>query len=146
MKLLDIGEVAAKTGIPPSALRYYEEIGLISSVSRHGLRRQYEPDVLLQLKLIVLGKTAGFSLREISRMFGKGGKLDLPRNALRQKAAELDLQIRQLATLSSTIRHVADCPAPSHLECPTFRRLLNVAVKRGEGGRAVARQAKSATR
>jgi DNA-binding transcriptional MerR regulator len=146
MKFLDIGDVAAKTGIQPSALRYYEDIGLISSVSRHGLRRQYEADVLLQLKLVVLGKTAGFSLREIARMFGKGGKLDLPRKALRQKAEELDLQIRQLATLSNTMRHVADCPAPSHLECPTFRRLLNVAVKRGEGRKAAVRKAKSTTR
>ena len=146
MKFLDIGDVAAKTGIQPSALRYYEHIGLISSVSRHGLRRQYEPDVLLQLKLIVLGKTAGFSLQEISRIFGKGGRLNLPRKTLRQKAEELDLQIRQMATLSRTIRHVAECPAPSHLECPTFRRLLNVALKRGGVGGVAARKKKLATR
>jgi DNA-binding transcriptional MerR regulator len=131
MKFLDIGDVAAKTGVQPSALRYYEEIGLISPVSRHGLRRQYDSDVLLQLRLIALGKTAGFSLQEISGMFGKSGRLDLPRKALHRKAAELDLQIRQLSTLAKTMRHVADCPAPSHLECPTFRRLLNVAAKRG---------------
>ena len=49
MKFLDIGEVAARTGIKPSALRYYEEAGLIASVSRHGLRRQFPPEVLLQL-------------------------------------------------------------------------------------------------
>ena len=49
MKLLDIGEVSARTGLPASALRYYEEIGLISSVSRHGLRRQFAPEAVLQL-------------------------------------------------------------------------------------------------
>ncbi len=131
MKFLDIGEVAAKTGIRPSTLRYYEEIGLISSISRHGLRRQFPPEVLMQIKLIAMGKTAGFSLEEISGMFGKNGRPDLPRKMLHRKADEINRQIRELAILSNTLRHVADCPAPSHLECPKFRRLLNVAVKRG---------------
>ena len=73
MKLLDIGEVAAQSGIKPSALRYYEEAGLISSVSRHGMRRQFPPEVLLQLKLVAMGKSAGFSLDEIAGMFGVNG-------------------------------------------------------------------------
>lgn len=46
MKALDIAEVSQKTGIPPSTLRYYDEIGLISSIGRHGLRRQFSTDVL----------------------------------------------------------------------------------------------------
>ena len=73
MKLLDIGEVSAMTGTRPSTLRYYEEIGLISSASRHGLRRQFSSDVVLQLKLITMAKSAGFSLDEISGMFGSNG-------------------------------------------------------------------------
>jgi DNA-binding transcriptional MerR regulator len=132
MKFLDIGEVSAKSGIKPSALRYYEEAGLISSVSRHGLRRQFPPEVLLQLKLISMGKSAGFSLEEIAGMFGGNGMPDLPRAVLRQKADEIDRQIHELTALRDTLRHVADCPAPSHMECPTFRRLVDVAGKRGE--------------
>jgi len=131
MKFLDIGEVSAKSGIKPSALRYYEKSGLISSVSRHGLRRQFPPEVLLQLKLISMGKSAGFSLEEIAGMFGRNGMPDLPRAVLRQKADEIDRQIHELTMLRDTLRHVADCPAPSHMECPTFRRLLDVAGKRG---------------
>ena len=131
MKLLDIGEVAAKSGIKPSALRYYEEAGLISAVSRHGLRRQFPPEVLLQLKLIAMGKSAGFSLDEIAGMFGRNGMPDLPRDVLHEKADEIDRQIRELTALRDTLRHVADCPAPSHMECPTFRRLVDVAGKRG---------------
>ena len=124
MKFLDIGEVAAKTGIKPSALRYYEAAGLISSVSRHGLRRQFPPEVLLQLKLILMGKSAGFSLDEIAGMFGRNGMPDLPRAVLHKKATEIDQQIRELTALRDTLRHVADCSAPSHMECPTFRRLV----------------------
>lgn len=132
MKFLDIGEVAAESGIKPSALRFYEEAGLISSVARRGLRRQFPPEVLLQLKLISLGKLAGFSLEEIAGMFGRKGMPDLPRDILRQKADEIGRQIHELTALRDTLRHVADCRAPSHMECPTFRRLLDVAGKRGK--------------
>ena len=127
MKILDIGDVSEQSGIPPSTLRYYEEIGLISSVGRHGLRRQYEPQTLLQLSLIALGKSAGFSLEDIAGMFGKDGQPDLPRAELHARADELDRQIRNLTTLRNALRHVADCPAPSHMECPTFRRLVRLA-------------------
>ena len=130
MKFLDIGEVSARTGIKPSALRYYEEAGLISSVSRHGLRRQFLPEVLLQLRLIAMGKAAGFSLDEIAGMFGRNGLPDLPRDVLRDKADEIDQRIRELSALRDTLRHVAECPAPSHMQCPTFRRLVDVAGRR----------------
>jgi DNA-binding transcriptional MerR regulator len=131
MKFLDIGEIAQRTGIRPSALRYYEEIGLISSIARHGLRRQFPPEVLMQLKLIAMGRSAGFSLKEISGMFGRNGAPDLPRTVLHEKADALDRQVRELTALRDTLRHVADCSAPSHMECPTFRRLVEVAGKRG---------------
>lgn len=128
MKLLDIGEVAARSGIKPSALRYYEEIGLITSVSRHGLRRQFEPTVLVQLKLVALAKASGFSLDEISGMIGKDGRPDLPRDVLRQKADALDEKIRQLTSMRDTLHHVADCRAASHMDCPSFRGLLGLST------------------
>ncbi|PZN99375.1 MAG: MerR family transcriptional regulator [Hyphomicrobiales bacterium] len=131
MNILDIGEVSDRTGIRPSALRYYEEIGLISSLFRRGLRRQFSSDVLLQLKLIAMGQTAGFSLDEIAGMFGKDRAPDLPRAMLHDKADALDRQIRELAALRDTLRHVADCPAPTHMECPTFRRLVELAGQHG---------------
>lgn len=138
MKFLDIGDVAAESGVKPSALRYYEEAGLISSVSRHGLRRQFPPEVLLQLKLIAMGKSAGFSLDEIAGMFGSNGQPNLPRDRLHAKADEIDQKIRELTALSDTLRHVAECSAPSHMQCPTFRRLVEVAGKqakrRGKAG------------
>lgn len=130
MLILDIGEVADRSGVPPSTLRYYEEIGLIRSVRRHGLRRQFDPDVLLKLSLIELGKTAGFSLAEIAGMFGQDGRPDIPRDRLRARAEDLQRQMLDLRVLRDALRHVADCPAPTHLECPTFRKLLRTATRR----------------
>jgi hypothetical protein len=63
-------------------------------------------------------------------MFSKNGAPNLPRAMLRQKSDDLDRQIHELTVLRDTLRHVADCPAPSHMECPKFRRLLDLAGQR----------------
>jgi DNA-binding transcriptional MerR regulator len=126
---LDIGEVAKRAGIPASALRFYEGKGLVASVGRRGQRRQYDPDVLERLALIALGRSAGFSLDEIARMFAPDGQLHVDRPMLVGKADELDLTIRRLAAMRDGLRHAAACRAPSHMECPTFRRLLKVAAE-----------------
>ncbi|KUN24832.1 MerR family transcriptional regulator [Streptomyces antibioticus] len=131
MTVLDIGEVARRAGVPASTLRYYEEKGLITSSGRHGLRRQYDPGVLDRLALIALGRTAGFSLDEIGHMFAPDGRPDLDREKLVAKAVELEARMRELAVLRDSLRHAAACPAPSHMECPTFRGLLRAAATRG---------------
>ena len=135
MKSIDIGTLAARTGLTASALRYYEEIGLITSESRHGLRRQFGPEALQRLSLVALGKEAGFTLPEISALLGKDGIPALNRDDLRARADALDAQVRALTALADTLRHVADCRAPSHLECPQFRRLLRIATRRGLAAR-----------
>lgn len=126
MSLVDIGVLSKTAGIAVSTLRYYEDVGLIKSVSRVGLRRQYHEDALVQLSLISLGKAAGFSLNEIKGMFDKENRPNLPRPTLHQRADELDAQILRLSTLSKLLRHVAECPAPSHMACTRFRKLLRV--------------------
>ncbi len=130
MRDLDISEVARQAGIPPSTLRYYEDKGLIRSVGRRGLRRQFDPAVLEQLALIGLGRIAGFSLNEIAQMFGTDGQPAINRDQLAAKAEELDTTIRRLTTMRDGLRHAAACPAPSHMECPKFRRILRSAGRR----------------
>jgi DNA-binding transcriptional MerR regulator len=125
--LLDIAEVAQRSGLPASALRYYEEKGLIGSVGRRGLRRLFEARVVEQLALIRLGRAAGFSLDEIVAMFTRDGELRIDRNRLLAKADELDHTIAKLIAMRDGLRHAARCPAPSHMECPTFKRLLKLA-------------------
>ncbi len=124
---MDIGEVAQRSGLRPSTLRFYEERRLIASIGRRGLRRQYDAKVLERLALISLGRSAGFSLDEIARMFAPDGRPRIDRRMLAAKADELDCTIRKLTALRDNLRHAAACPAPSHMECPTFRRLLKEA-------------------
>ena len=125
---MDISEVAQRSGVPASTLRFYEEKGLIASVGRQGLRRVFKDSVLERLALIGLGSAAGFSLDEIARMFGPDGRPRIDRELLAAKAKQLDGTIRKLTTMRNGLRHAAVCPAPSHMECPTFRRLLGLAA------------------
>ncbi|MCR5883994.1 helix-turn-helix domain-containing protein [Rhizobacter sp. J219] len=125
---MDIAEVARRSGVPASALRYYEEKGLIASTGRQGLRRTFSPRVLDQLALIALGQAAGFSLDDIGQMFSADGRPHINRSKLDAKADELDATIKRLKAVSQGLRHAAVCPAPSHAECPTFQRLLRAAA------------------
>jgi MerR family transcriptional regulator, redox-sensitive transcriptional activator SoxR len=65
---LTIGELARRTGLRTSALRYYESVGLIPRPTRVSGRRMYESSALDSLKLIQLAKSAGFSMAEIRRL------------------------------------------------------------------------------
>jgi DNA-binding transcriptional MerR regulator len=121
---LDIAAVAKRSGVPASTLRYYEEKGLIASIGRQGLRRVFDAAVLERLALIALGRAAGFSLDEIARMFSADGGPNIDRRLLNAKADDLDRTIRRLGALRDGLRHAAACRAPSHMQCPTFRKLL----------------------
>ena len=104
---MDISEVAKKSGVAASALRYYERKGLIHSMER---------------------EVAGFSLDEIRVMFTPGGEPNIDRDMLASKADELDRMVKRLKAMSEGLRHAAACPAPSHAACPSFQRLLKAAA------------------
>ncbi|MBZ5685518.1 MAG: helix-turn-helix domain-containing protein [Acidobacteriia bacterium] len=132
---MDITEVARLSGLPASTLRFYEEKGLIASIGRRGLRRVFNSNVLERLALIAVGRAAGFSLDDITLMFAPDGRPRIDRRMLAAKAAELDRTIRKLTNMRDSLRHAAACRAPSHMECPTFRRILRAAASGSFGPR-----------
>jgi DNA-binding transcriptional MerR regulator len=146
VNVLDISEVARDSGLPASTLRFYEEKGLIRSIGRRGLHRTFDATVLERLALIAIARTARFSLDEIARMFGPDGRPRIDRGKLAAKADELDATIRELGKLRDGLRHAAACSAPSHMECPTFRRILRAAASGALGRDAKRRTLKRPTR
>lgn len=124
---MDIANVAKRTGMPASKLRFYEEKGLIESVGRDGLRRRFAPDVLDRLSLISLGQAAGLSLNDIGSMLLPHGKFKIDRALLAAKSKEIDETIRRLKAISRGLAHAAVCPAASHAACPSFQKLLRAA-------------------
>lgn len=127
--MLDITEVTKRSGLPASTLRFYEEKGLISSIGRRGLHRLFENNIIERLSFIALGRSSGFTLEEIAPMFKANGACNIDRENLSAKADELDHTIKKLSAIRDSLRHAAKCPAPSHLECPKFQRLLRISIK-----------------
>lgn len=125
---MDISEVARRTGMAASTLRFYEKQGLISATSPAGQRRRFAPDVLDQLALIALGQAGGLSLDEIRAMLPVDGAVQVDRQVLLAKADDIDATIKRLRAMSQGLRHAAQCPAPHHAQCPTFQRLLKAAA------------------
>lgn len=124
---MDIAEVAKRTGLPSSTLRYYENKGLIVASRAAGGRRRFAADVLDQLALIALGQAGGLSLDEIQTMLSPQAAPRVDRALLLAKADEIDATVKRLRAMSEGLRHAAACPAENHVECPTFQRLLKAA-------------------
>lgn len=126
---MDINEVSKISGLPASAIRFYEEKGLIRSTGRKGLRRLFPDNILQRLAVISLARNAGFSLAEISVMVTPQGT-NIDRGLLVSKADELDKKIKMMTTMRNGLRHAAACKAPNHFECPKFLRLMRISVKK----------------
>jgi MerR family redox-sensitive transcriptional activator SoxR len=91
---LSIGQVARRTGLRPSALRYYEDAGILPAPARVGGRRCYDADIIRRVDLLRFAQQAGFKLEEIRTLFhGFGTETPLSarwRTLARKKLVELD--------------------------------------------------------
>jgi len=128
--LLPIGELARRTGVATSALRYYERIGLLPPAERAGQRRHYPPSVAERVALVGLYQDAGFTLEEVRRMLaaksqGRGGWGDLAE----RKIAELDARIADAQRAKKLIKHALECPHGDLLACPSFRSALEARLE-----------------
>ena len=136
--LLDIGEVAARSGMAPSALRYYESEQIIASVDRKGLRRQFPPDVLTTLSIVAMCRQAGFTLEEIKLVLATGGGPSWKSFAER-KRDQLRSQADHLGTMADRLDHALRCPSPNVFDCEHFRAALaDVLPVGGDADRALA--------
>ena len=124
MELLDIAEVALRSGLAPSALRYYERRGLISSSGRNGLRRTFDPDVLDRLILIDCARGAGFTLAQIERFLTATPDDTELRAHLARRAGQLDHDIARLTRMRDSLNHAATCTHEPLVECPQFKSTI----------------------
>jgi DNA-binding transcriptional MerR regulator len=119
---VDIADLGRQTGTAPSALRYYERLGLLSPTGRSGGRRQYASTAAELVAMIRLYQDAGFTLAEIKKLVRvtSGRKTAWARHA-QQKIDELDHRIAEALQAKEMLEHALNCPAPNLLECPSFR-------------------------
>ncbi len=120
--MLDIGEVARQAGVRPSTLRYYEDLGLLTSASRAGGRRQYDESVLRRLDVVAFAKESGFTLGEIRGLLSGPGHATDGRHALtRRKLDEVDARIARAQVMRSLLQAWLECDCEALDSCPAVQ-------------------------
>jgi MerR family transcriptional regulator, redox-sensitive transcriptional activator SoxR len=140
VKALSIGEVAKRTGVRTSALRYYEEAGLLPAPTRVSGRRTYDVAAVRRIEVLRFAQQAGFTLREIKTLFhGFGGQTPLSArwNSLaRRKLAELDLLAQRIERMRGALELSLKCGCVRIEDCT----LSPADVPEGNGARSPARR------
>ena len=124
---MKIGEVALRSGLNASALRYYERMGLLSPVHRVGGQRRYPKDALQRVLLICFARDMGFTLGEI-KIFLSGLRDDAPigprwRSLAQRKIVEVERTIERSRRLKSLLSHLLECHCGSLSICVERLRL-----------------------
>src|SRR5918999_2194226 len=122
---LTIGELASRTGVATSALRYWEELGLLPQPARVSGRRRYPPSAAGLVGEILLLRDVGFTLRDLKALFASrssGG--DGWRQLHQRKLAELDQRIAQAQTARTALAHTLACPCENIHECPSYASVV----------------------
>ncbi|MER7475697.1 MerR family transcriptional regulator [Micromonospora sp. NPDC000018] len=122
---LDIGEVAERTGLTASALRFYERRGLIQSNGRNGLRRTFDRDVIDRIALISCAQAAGFTLAQIARFLVASPDDAELRRRMTEKARQLDQDITRLTRMRDSLSHAASCTHTPLVDCPEFKSRMS---------------------
>jgi MerR family redox-sensitive transcriptional activator SoxR len=121
---LTIGELARRTARRPSAIRYYEEIGLLAQPVRVGGRRRYTEESVRTLAVIDTAQRAGLSLGEIKLLLeadpGKPEAVEALRRVAEQKLPQVEAMITRAAVVRRWLAAAARCECPTLEECCLF--------------------------
>lgn len=119
--MLTIGQVAKRTGIAASALRYYEREGLIPTADRRGGKRVYGDDILDRLALVGAAKAAGFTVAEIRTLLAGFARRTPPgarwRKLAERKRRELDARLAEVERMKRALDIATRCACPTLEEC-----------------------------
>jgi len=129
---MKIGEAARSAGVNASALRYYEQEGLIAARQRVGGQRRYSDDAVHRVRLIRFSGSMGFSLPEI-RMFLSGLDNKTPvgprwRKLAKGKIEEMAAAIERCRQLKKLLEHLLHCRCASLPDC-VERLQLNPVIR-----------------
>jgi DNA-binding transcriptional MerR regulator len=123
--LLTIGELAKRAGVATSALRYYEELGLLPAPARISGQRRYPESAVRQVGIILLLRDVGFSLAEQKELMASGSIApDEWRRLARRKLTLLDQRIADAQSAREAIAHSLRCPHENFQHCPNFAAVV----------------------
>jgi MerR family redox-sensitive transcriptional activator SoxR len=118
---LAISDVARVFGLRPSAIRYYEQIGILPPPARRNGQRRYEKSALLRLAVVERARESGFTLSEIRELFfGFRPAMRPPqrwRKLSERKIAELQIRMKRLKMMETLLKQMQDCRCDALDEC-----------------------------
>lgn len=119
--LMTIGRLAELTGVPASAIRFWERHGLLPTPERRSGQRRYPPEAAERIVLLRKCQQAGLTLAQI-REFQE----DQPRRAamIRTKLAEIEQLMVDLDHAHQLLAHALQCSKQDILTCPTFQEQM----------------------
>lgn len=122
---LDIGELAARAGLAPSALRFYERARLLRPAGRSGGRRFYDRSGLLQLVAVRYWQEAGLTIDEIAQLVRQRSLRASDVRALAtRRIDELRADIARAERVITLLSHILRCQHERLNECPIYQRDL----------------------
>lgn len=121
MKDMLIGELARQVRIRPSAVRYYEQVGIVPAPQRINGRRRYDERALQRLRLIQLAQSAGFTIAEIKTLIN-GFVADTPpserwRPLVEHKLYDVAALIERARIMQARLVELSQCACASFEEC-----------------------------
>ena len=123
-ELLTIGELSRRTGVATSALRYYEDVGLLRHATRISGHRRYQPEAVGVVGAILLLRDT-FTLEEIRRLMASRSKSARAwRDLAQRKLVELDERIAEAQAARVAVEHALACPHEDIVTCPNFQRIV----------------------
>jgi DNA-binding transcriptional MerR regulator len=124
-ELLTIGEVAERAGVATSALRYYDELGLLPPTTRVSGRRRYTPEAVLRVAVILQLTDVGFTLAEVRELMDSRARSPKAWHALAEaKIEELRRTAEQADQARIALEHALRCPKDDIVDCPRFWELV----------------------
>lgn len=106
-----------------TALRYYDELGLVRPVLRESGQRRYAPSAVAHIGVILFFREVGFSLAEIGSLIAAGDRRT-HREIIDRKLAELTEQQHRLDVTRALLEHGRRCPADEPMQCPRFWSII----------------------
>ncbi|QJD82765.1 MerR family transcriptional regulator [Cohnella herbarum] len=119
--MLSIGKVAEKSGTTTSAIRYYEQIGLLQPPRRKNGKRVYEVEIFGRIDTIKLAQSAGFQIQEIKQLLDGFDSQVAPSERWRlmalRKQDELEAKIQQMTRMKTILANSVKCDCLSWEQC-----------------------------
>ena len=119
--MLQIGDVARSAGVAPSAIRYYEQAGLLPAPARTNGRRMYDEATIDRIQVVKLAQQAGFQIHEIVALLQGFDANAAPsgrwREMARKKHDELEAKARQLRAMQRLLATAMNCECLSWDDC-----------------------------